>query len=133
MSSPCPSVFAGVFSLTLSVCCRTQRFLSGPFSPGLDISSRVLVVSNDGRLLFSGGHWDCSLRVTQLARVKQLGRIVRHIGETLGQSGRGSDTWGTTPLQWVGYLELLNIIGMSATLCVYRQTTILFCWYWLSF
>uniref|UniRef100_A0A8C4ZPY9 Neurobeachin-like 2 n=1 Tax=Gadus morhua TaxID=8049 RepID=A0A8C4ZPY9_GADMO len=58
---------------------KTQRFLSGPFSPGLDISSRVLVVSNDGRLLFSGGHWDCSLRVTQLARVKQLGRIVRHI------------------------------------------------------
>ncbi|KAJ8004840.1 hypothetical protein DPEC_G00140480 [Dallia pectoralis] len=58
---------------------KTQRFLSGPFSPGVDISSRVLVVSNDGRLLFSGGHWDCSLRVTQLGKGKLVGRICRHI------------------------------------------------------
>ncbi|KAG7261873.1 hypothetical protein CRUP_016958 [Coryphaenoides rupestris] len=58
---------------------KTQRFLNGPFSPGVDISSQVLVVSNDGRLLFSGGHWDCSLRVTQLAKGKLLGRICRHI------------------------------------------------------
>uniref|UniRef100_A0A3B3CRJ3 Neurobeachin-like protein 2 n=1 Tax=Oryzias melastigma TaxID=30732 RepID=A0A3B3CRJ3_ORYME len=57
----------------------TQRFLSGPFSPGVEISTQVLVVSNDGRLLFSGGHWDCSLRVTQLAKGKIVGRICRHI------------------------------------------------------
>lgn len=38
------------------------------------------MVSNDGRLLFSGGHWDCSLRVTQLAKGKLVGRICRHIG-----------------------------------------------------
>lgn len=59
---------------------RTQRFLSGPFSPGVEVSAEVLVVSNDGRLLFSGGHWDCSLRVTQLAKGKLVGRICRHIG-----------------------------------------------------
>ncbi|KAM9851975.1 neurobeachin-like protein 2 [Aulostomus maculatus] len=58
---------------------KTQRFLSGPFSPGVDLSAQVLVVSNDGRLLFSGGHWDCSLRVTQLAKGKLVGRICRHI------------------------------------------------------
>lgn len=58
-----------------------QRFLSGPFSPGVDISNQVLVVSNDGRLLFSGGHWDNSLRVTQLGKGKLVGRICRHIGE----------------------------------------------------
>ncbi|KAM4601359.1 neurobeachin-like protein 2 isoform 2-T2 [Polymixia lowei] len=58
---------------------KTQRFLSGPFSPGVEISAQVLVVSNDGRLLFSGGHWDCSLRVTQLAKGKLVGRICRHI------------------------------------------------------
>ncbi|KAJ3598621.1 hypothetical protein NHX12_002126 [Muraenolepis orangiensis] len=58
---------------------KTQRFLSGPLSPGVDISSQVLVVSSDGRLLFSGGHWDCSLRVTQLGKGKLLGRICRHI------------------------------------------------------
>ncbi|XP_039972845.1 neurobeachin-like protein 2 isoform X4 [Xiphias gladius] len=58
---------------------KTQRFLSGPFSPGVEIGAQVLVVSNDGRLLFSGGHWDCSLRVTQLGKGKLVGRICRHI------------------------------------------------------
>ncbi|KAM9783238.1 neurobeachin-like protein 2 [Neosynchiropus ocellatus] len=58
---------------------KTQRFLGGPFSPGLDIGAQVLVVSNDGRLLFSGGHWDSSLRVTQLGKGKLVGRICRHI------------------------------------------------------
>ncbi|XP_034730693.1 neurobeachin-like protein 2 isoform X1 [Etheostoma cragini] len=58
---------------------KTQRFLSGPFSPGVEISAQVLVVSNDGRLLFSGGNWDCSLRVTQLGKGKLVGRICRHI------------------------------------------------------
>uniref|UniRef100_A0A4W4FS48 Neurobeachin-like protein 2 n=1 Tax=Electrophorus electricus TaxID=8005 RepID=A0A4W4FS48_ELEEL len=58
---------------------KTQRFLSGPFSPGVEIGSQVLVVSSDGRLLFSGGHWDCSLRVTMLAKAKLVGRICRHI------------------------------------------------------
>uniref|UniRef100_A0A672J9K9 Neurobeachin-like protein 2 n=1 Tax=Salarias fasciatus TaxID=181472 RepID=A0A672J9K9_SALFA len=58
---------------------KTQRFLSGPFSPEVGLSARVLVVSNDGRLLFSGGHWDCSLRVTQLGKGKLVGRICRHI------------------------------------------------------
>nr|XP_054591731.1 neurobeachin-like protein 2 isoform X3 [Nothobranchius furzeri] len=58
---------------------KTQRFLGGPFSPGVVIGAQVLVVSNDGRLLFSGGHWDCSLRVTQLGKGKLVGRICRHI------------------------------------------------------
>ncbi|XP_056618979.1 LOW QUALITY PROTEIN: neurobeachin-like protein 2 [Triplophysa dalaica] len=58
---------------------KTQRFLSGPFSPGVEIGSQVLVMSSDGRLLFSGGHWDCSLRVTMLGKAKLVGRICRHI------------------------------------------------------
>ncbi|KAJ0000349.1 hypothetical protein NQD34_012191 [Periophthalmus magnuspinnatus] len=58
---------------------KMQRFLTGPFAPGVDINSQVLVVSNDGRLLFSGGHWDGSLRVTQLGKGKLVGRICRHI------------------------------------------------------
>ncbi|XP_077576978.1 neurobeachin-like protein 2 isoform X3 [Stigmatopora nigra] len=58
---------------------KTQRFLGGPFSPDVELSAQVLLVSNDGRLLFSGGHWDCSLRVTQLGKGKLVGRICRHI------------------------------------------------------
>ncbi|NXO23623.1 NBEL2 protein, partial [Cisticola juncidis] len=58
---------------------KTQRFLQGPFAPGADLSSRTLAVSPDGKLLFSGGHWDNSLRVTSLARGKVVGHITRHI------------------------------------------------------
>ncbi|XP_072317552.1 neurobeachin-like protein 2 isoform X1 [Eucyclogobius newberryi] len=58
---------------------KMQRFVSRPFAPGVDINKQVLVVSNDGRLLFSGGHWDCSLRVTLLGKGKLVGRICRHI------------------------------------------------------
>ncbi|NXH52910.1 NBEL2 protein, partial [Rhabdornis inornatus] len=58
---------------------KTQRFLQGPFAPGADLSSRTLAVSPDGKLLFSGGHWDNSLRVTSLAKGKVVGHITRHI------------------------------------------------------
>ncbi|NWW38853.1 NBEL2 protein, partial [Panurus biarmicus] len=58
---------------------KTQRFLQGPFAPGADLSCRTLAVSPDGKLLFSGGHWDNSLRVTSLAKGKVVGHITRHI------------------------------------------------------
>ncbi|KAM4026728.1 neurobeachin-like protein 2 isoform 3-T3 [Anomaloglossus baeobatrachus] len=58
---------------------RTHRFLSGPFASGADLSSTILVVSHDAKLLFSGGHWDNSLRVTSLSRGKVIGHIARHI------------------------------------------------------
>ncbi|XP_010219526.1 PREDICTED: LOW QUALITY PROTEIN: neurobeachin-like protein 2, partial [Tinamus guttatus] len=61
---------------------KTQRFLQGPFAPGADLSCRTLAVSPDGKLLFSGGHWDNSLRVTALAKGKVVGHITRHIGTT---------------------------------------------------
>ncbi|CAM5094801.1 unnamed protein product [Eretmochelys imbricata] len=58
---------------------KTQRFLSGPFAPGVEVSSKTLTVSPDGKLLFSGGHWDNSLRVTLLSKGKVVGHITRHI------------------------------------------------------
>ncbi|KAK4826633.1 hypothetical protein QYF61_010561 [Mycteria americana] len=58
---------------------KTQRFLQGPFAPGADLCSRTLAVSPDGKLLFSGGHWDNSLRVTSLAKGKVVGHMTRHI------------------------------------------------------
>ncbi|KAH0627676.1 hypothetical protein JD844_003763 [Phrynosoma platyrhinos] len=57
----------------------TQRYLYGPFAPGVDVSSKTLAVSHDGKLLFSGGHWDNSLRVTSLSKGKVVGHINRHI------------------------------------------------------
>lgn len=64
----------------MSLHSRTQRFLQGPFAPGADLCSRTLAVSPDGKLLFSGGHWDNSLRVTSLGKGKVIGHITRHIG-----------------------------------------------------
>ncbi|XP_040211167.1 neurobeachin-like protein 2 isoform X2 [Rana temporaria] len=58
---------------------KTQRFLLGPFALGAELSSRTLVVSHDAKLLFSGGHWDNSLRVTSLSKGKVIGHITRHI------------------------------------------------------
>ncbi|KAM4560063.1 neurobeachin-like protein 1 isoform 3-T3 [Odontesthes bonariensis] len=58
---------------------KTQRFLSGPFAPGVDVASELFVVSHDGKLLFSGGHWDNSLRVTSLVKGKTVGQHIRHM------------------------------------------------------
>ncbi|KAJ4920566.1 hypothetical protein JOQ06_022127 [Pogonophryne albipinna] len=58
---------------------KTQRFLSGPFAPGLEVTAGLFVVSHDGKLLFSGGHWDNSLRVTSLLRGKTVGQHIRHM------------------------------------------------------
>uniref|UniRef100_A0AAV2L972 BEACH domain-containing protein n=1 Tax=Knipowitschia caucasica TaxID=637954 RepID=A0AAV2L972_KNICA len=54
---------------------KTQRLLPGPFAPGLEVCPNLFVVSHDGKVLFSGGHWDNSLRVTSVLR----GRSVAHI------------------------------------------------------
>uniref|UniRef100_A0A8C8VRA3 Neurobeachin like 1 n=1 Tax=Pelusios castaneus TaxID=367368 RepID=A0A8C8VRA3_9SAUR len=58
---------------------KTQRTMSGPFAPGLEITSKLFVVSHDAKLLFSGGHWDNSVRVTSLAKGKLIGQHVRHM------------------------------------------------------
>uniref|UniRef100_A0A6Q2X5B5 Neurobeachin-like 1 n=1 Tax=Esox lucius TaxID=8010 RepID=A0A6Q2X5B5_ESOLU len=47
-----------------------------PFSP---VTSGLFVVSHDGKLLFSGGHWDNSLRVTSLCKGKTVGQHIRHM------------------------------------------------------
>ncbi|XP_062302263.1 neurobeachin-like protein 1 isoform X3 [Osmerus eperlanus] len=58
---------------------KTQRFLGGPFSPGVEVTAGLFVVSHDGKLLFSGGHWDNSLRVTSLVKGKTVGQHIRHM------------------------------------------------------
>ncbi|XP_030637055.1 neurobeachin-like protein 1 [Chanos chanos] len=58
---------------------KTQRFLAGPFCPSVEVTARLFVVSHDGKLLFSGGHWDSSLRVTSLVKGKTVGQHIRHM------------------------------------------------------
>lgn len=58
---------------------RMQRLLSGPWVPGSGVTGQALAVAPDGKLLFSGGHWDGSLRVTALPRGKLLNQLSRHL------------------------------------------------------
>ncbi|XP_037705448.1 neurobeachin-like protein 2 isoform X3 [Choloepus didactylus] len=58
---------------------KTQRLLSGPWVAGSGVSGQALAVAPDGKLLFSGGHWDGSLRVTALPRGKLLSQLSRHL------------------------------------------------------
>ncbi|XP_006893098.1 PREDICTED: LOW QUALITY PROTEIN: neurobeachin-like protein 2 [Elephantulus edwardii] len=58
---------------------KVQRLLSGPWVPGSGVSGQALAVAPDGKLLFSGGHWDGSLRVTALPRGKLLNQLSRHL------------------------------------------------------
>lgn len=59
---------------------RMQRLLSGPWVPGGGVSGQVLAAAPDGKLVFSGGHWDGSLRVTSLPRGKLLKQLSCHLG-----------------------------------------------------
>lgn len=59
--------------------------------PDSGVSGQALAVAPDGKLLFSGGHWDGSLRVTALSRGKLLSQLSRHLGmNSLG----GTQVWG---------------------------------------
>ncbi|KAG9477212.1 hypothetical protein GDO78_002552 [Eleutherodactylus coqui] len=58
---------------------KTQRVVSGPFAPSLEITAKLFVVSHDGKVLFTGGHWDNSIRVTSLAKGKVIGQHIRHM------------------------------------------------------
>ncbi|KAK2494368.1 hypothetical protein MC885_008980, partial [Smutsia gigantea] len=42
---------------------KTQRSMNGPFAPGLEITSKLFIVTHDAKLLFSAGHWDNSIQV----------------------------------------------------------------------
>ena len=59
--------------------CRTRKTLAGPFAPEFKITSKVFMVSHDAKLVFSGGHWDNSLRVYSIAKNKTVAHIVRHM------------------------------------------------------
>lgn len=77
---------------------RIQKLLSGPWVPGSGTSGQALAVAPDGKLLFSGGHWDGSLRVTQLPRGKLLNQLSRHLGEQpWGQGELDRQMWNGVP------------------------------------
>ncbi|KAK2190684.1 hypothetical protein NP493_70g05046 [Ridgeia piscesae] len=57
---------------------RAKRVLAGPFAPGLEVTPSLFAVSHDAKLVFSGGHWDNSVRVYSVNKQKMVAHIVRH-------------------------------------------------------
>uniref|UniRef100_G1P9B6 Neurobeachin like 1 n=1 Tax=Myotis lucifugus TaxID=59463 RepID=G1P9B6_MYOLU len=60
---------------------KTQRSLNGPFAPGLEITSKLFIVSHDAKLLFSAGHWDNSIQVMSLTKGKIISHNIRHMAD----------------------------------------------------
>ncbi|XP_062950029.1 neurobeachin-like protein 1 isoform X5 [Cynocephalus volans] len=58
---------------------KTQRSMNGPFAPGLEVTSKLFVVSHDAKLLFSAGHWDNSIQVMSLTKDKIISHNIRHM------------------------------------------------------
>ena len=62
---------------------RPRRMLAGPFAPGLKVTPLLFAVSHDAKLLFSGGHWDNSVRVYSMSKQKVVAHIVQHTGRSI--------------------------------------------------
>lgn len=58
---------------------KMLRLLSGPWASGSGVNGHALAVAPDGKLLFSGGHWDGSLRVTALPRGRLVSQLRHHL------------------------------------------------------
>ncbi|KAJ8020057.1 Neurobeachin-like protein 1 [Holothuria leucospilota] len=56
---------------------KTRKCVGGPFAPGIKVTSSLFVATHDAKLLFTGGHWDSSLRVMNM-RGKMIAHMARH-------------------------------------------------------
>ncbi|CAF1147923.1 unnamed protein product [Rotaria sordida] len=57
---------------------RNRHIIAAPFAPSLEINSHLFAVSHDAKFVFSGGHWDWSLRVYSLLKSKMVGSLIHH-------------------------------------------------------
>lgn len=57
---------------------KNQRKFSVPFQPGLVLNSNLFAVASGPKLLYSGGHWDNSIRVLRISKNKGSSLLVGH-------------------------------------------------------
>jgi hypothetical protein len=57
---------------------RTKKSIAGPFEPNYEIDHKLFVLTHDSKLLFSGGHWDNSLKVFSLTKYRYIAQIYQH-------------------------------------------------------
>lgn len=81
-----------------------RHIIAAPFSPSIDITSRLFAVSHDAKFVFSGGHWDWSLRIYSLLKSKMITSMIHH-----------SDVITCLTLDSTGYIL---VTGSRDTTCV---------------
>ncbi|XP_065200473.1 neurobeachin-like protein 1 isoform X2 [Planococcus citri] len=57
---------------------KWRRDLSGSFHPSIKLHNKLFVVSHDSKLLFSAGHWDCSIKIYSFTKNKFTHSLLRH-------------------------------------------------------
>ncbi|CAF1645800.1 unnamed protein product [Adineta steineri] len=57
---------------------RNRLNTTAPFSPSIDINSRLFAVSHDAKFIYSGAHWDWSLRTYSITKAKTINSVVHH-------------------------------------------------------
>ena len=60
--------------------------LPSSFAPGLPLQANLFVVTQDGKHIVSGGHWDNSLRIFATHKARCVASVVRHIGMEIPMS-----------------------------------------------
>jgi WD40 repeat protein len=110
---------------------RNRLTTISPFSPLIDINSRLFTVSHDGKFLFSGGHWDRSLRIYSLLKSKTIYSIIHHtdVITCLALDSTGyilvTGSCDTTCVIWNLSLtndqDLTSFIQPERTLCGHRD------------
>lgn len=95
--------------------------------PGSGVNGQALAVAPDGKLLFSGGYWDGSLRVTALPRGKLLNQLSRHLGmSSLGagenerskcgvgsEAGQGEYDYSVLPVSSHSHADIVTCLALD--------------------
>jgi WD40 repeat protein len=83
---------------------RPPQRLPTTFAPGLQLTAKLFVASQDGKHVVSGGHWDNSLRVFSLLKGRHVASVVRHIDVVTCVAASGhyimSGSKDTTSIVW---------------------------------
>ena len=83
---------------------NSLKKLPSTFAPGLPLTSQLFVVTQDGKHIVSGGHWDNSLRIYSIRKGRNVASVVRHIDFVTCVAASGyylmSGSLDTTSIVW---------------------------------
>ncbi|XP_055695703.1 neurobeachin-like protein 1 [Lutzomyia longipalpis] len=57
---------------------KTRKVLTGAFHPAVKLSGKLFALNLEGKLLYTGGIWDCSLKVFSVHKGRAVASVVAH-------------------------------------------------------